>query len=218
MSNYIKKPVKRKDGSRGSMDIIPDILKETLVISNDTPQVIIFGRPSSNKTNKLYEPGTQNLFKQNTGWILEQHFSIHDLNGTPIFDTMEGTAGLPDRFKDFQATIFDSTVIHKKGEFEILKDDIYGYIKPFPNMLYIKKVASEPIASVSYDTIESRNYLSKSKISGLGYKYPGENGLKLITSDTWTCEINLQRKFPASCNGMIIMSKTVVHRATDGAV
>jgi hypothetical protein len=221
-SNYLKKElsVKNAEGARVKrfIDVIPEILTDTHTISATTGNKITFfvsKELSGHKKN--HTPGTQNLFKQNTGFVKELHLRVFDTLGIPLYDKITAGGILPDRLRRFQESVADAIINHKLGEFEILKDEFYGYVKPFPNLLTTERVAGEPVHTLEYGMEKTINLLSKSKEKGLGYKYPGP-GQKIIKNDIFTIEIELKKPFDSLCYGMQIQSLIVGDRATDGAV
>lgn len=220
-SNYLKKSVPiMRDGQKVNklVDIIPEIITDTHTISATTGNKIIFfvsKELAGHKKN--HTPGTQNLFKQNTGFIKELHLRISDTLGIPLYDKIVAGAVMPDRLRKFIESISDSIVNHKLGEFEILKDEFYGYVKQFPNLITLERVAGEPVHSLEYNRENTINLLSKSKEKSLGYKYPGM-GQKLTKNDIFTVELELKKPFDPQCYGMQIQALIVGERATDGAV
>ncbi len=220
-SNYIKKIVSKKtDGKivNAKVDIIPEVLKETHIISADSATKIIFFSPSDKINSKNYSAGTQNLFKQNTGFIREVHFRIFDLNGASLYDRVANGGSAPDRMRKLQKVANTATVIHKLGEFEIIRDEFYGYVPQFPNVLEIASSAPAPIHSLPWNSLQPINHLSKSNVGVLGFKYPGKEGLRLTKNEQWTIELELSGKLEVETYGMQIQAIAIVERATDGAV
>lgn len=220
-SNYIKKVIQKN--SNGTMknakvDIIPEVLKETHIISADSATKIVFFNPSDKVNSKNYNPGTQNLFKQNTGFVREVHFRIFDLNGASLYDRVNNGGAAPDRIRKLQKVSNTATVIHKLGEFEIIRDEFYGYIPQFPNVLELASSAPAPIHSIAWQSLQPINHLSKSNVGVLGFKYPGKEGLRLTKNEQWTIELELSGKLEAETYGMQIQAIAIVERATDGAV
>ena len=225
MSNYIKKQIRGKKSEKNpkgmmTIDVIPEVLKETHIISADSGTKLSFHNPSKNVAGKNYSPGTQNLFKQNSGFIKEVHFRIFDLLGVPIYDRVLDGGASPDRLRALAESLNTATVVHKLGEFEIIRDEFPGYASILPNILELASTGTPnvPHAVLSYPSHQNINHLSKAGIGVLGFKYPAKEGLKLTKNEQWTIDVELPKAFAASTYGMQIQCVAICERATDGAV
>lgn len=235
-NNYSLKQIKEGNQIK-NVPVIPDIMSETHTISANTPDTLVFFLPTDRQSQgyiKDYQSGSQNLFKQNRGWILGVEIAVFDVDGKPIYETIINGGALTTRVQDFSKSVTKAKVTHKFGEYERLIDRFDGYVPRFPDIYELRKelvpaipeVAGQtpPIPAVpAYPTTallvnpNTKQENSFNRKGKLGYDYPGK-GLFLSVKDQWTIEIKLVKKFEPSCYGMQIETRAITHRVVDGKV
>ena len=209
------KPVMR------SVNIANEVYRERYIVANgDGLKEIPFFQPTLPNANfkRNYQPGSQNLFKNNVGFVLKVDFEVYDTEGNPLFVKVTKD-GLPDKIRKLQKLLSTARVIHKDDEDKRIIDAFKNYWDEIPDIYELITAGaspSDPPAEWKQIELHRRHRdshpFTKSKDSG--YEYP-KQGLALNDKKSWSVILELDEVLPAECNGMEIHSIVYGQRVVD---
>lgn len=219
MGNFVKKQiaVKTPQGmAKKLVDVIPHVIRERLTISADTGTVIEFHLPKErNGYVKNYQPGPQNMFKANEGFILKADTGVYDVDGVAV--SALSNSAWNNKLAKFYKALSMARVIHRFNEQDRIIDDIEGYFPALPVLVSSGSPAvtgGSPAQSTEHNELLQLNKIGN-KLSSIGsqtgYIYPGD-GLYVSNKDQWSFRIELKEPFHADCYGMVIDSILTTHR------
>jgi len=204
-----------------TVNIANEVYREKYIISNaDALKEIIFFQPTLPNANfrRSYQPGSQNLFKNNVGFVLKCGFEVYDTEGNPLFVKVTRD-GFPDKIRKLSKILSQARVIHKDDEDKRIIDSFKNYWDEIPDIYQLitpGASASDPSAEWKQIELYRRHRdshpFTKSKDSG--YEYP-KQGLALNDKKSWSLILELDESFPAECNGMEIHSIVWGQRVVD---
>ena len=216
MGNLVQKiiQVKTSQGmTKKRVDVIPHVFRERHVISADTGSVLEFHLPKDRAGyERNYQPGPQNMFKANEGWMLKVALAVYDVAGVALYALSNG--GWDDKLSKFYKALSMSKFIHRFNEQDRIIDDIEGMLTALPVLIQTGLPAGGGLQSSQQAELLQINKIGNnlSAVSNqVGYSYPGD-GLYISNKDQMSYKIEMKSPFDAACYGMCIDTIVTAHR------